>query len=143
MTMPKAIANVTLRDPTTKAVVAQESKMSSTGPTDRGLQVTVKVWVRRTDKSKDKQDLKGTYKFVPNPHENSKYNNGGQKDFYRKAAFAAQESATTSPAYALVAIEHLQFKFGSETYRAVRWDGPIDVANYMNQWQVDGPAVPV
>ncbi|MBY8858544.1 hypothetical protein K7711_18845 [Nocardia sp. CA2R105] len=108
----------------------------------RGIKVVVQVSVTRTDgpKKPERQQLRGTYKPDPNPHDNPAYNKkGAQARFYDAAAEAASQFLTTAP-YALVAINELQFYWEGQTYRAERWDG--SPRSYKNKWQVDGPEVP-
>ncbi|MFC5055355.1 hypothetical protein [Saccharothrix xinjiangensis] len=130
--MPEQIKSV-------KAQVPQGVELSDGN--ERGVKVVVRVKVERVKGKPDTQELRGTYRFDPNPHDYAKYNDKNEKGkFYGNAARAAARlvETRTDDGYALVPVEHFEFKFGRETYRATPWTGPMP-GTYKNKWRVDGP----
>ncbi|MFF3570880.1 hypothetical protein [Nocardia jiangxiensis] len=108
----------------------------------RGIKVVVRVSVTRSESPKktESQELRGTYKPDPNPHDNPAYNQRKQQPkFYNAAAEAAARLLTADP-YALVAINDLQFDWEGQTYRTERWDR--SAPSYRNKWRVDGDEEP-
>ncbi|NUT49368.1 MAG: hypothetical protein HOV94_18970 [Saccharothrix sp.] len=105
----------------------------------RGVKAVVNVTVKRKNGKSDAQELRGTYLFTPDPHDNPDYNKR-QPEFYLKAAQAAARAVTTGPDYALVPVDRFQFKFGKVTHLATTWEPPIG-HGYKNRWQVDGDLV--
>ncbi|MFE2752048.1 hypothetical protein ACFXGA_08575 [Actinosynnema sp. NPDC059335] len=122
-----------------KIVSVKGVELSSKGLV-RGVKAVVEVEVTRKEGKPELQELRGTYKFYPNPHESSAYNDRSKSKFYHDAAESVAWRVL-GPRHALVGLNRFQFEFGGVTYRATGWDEPIG-GNYKNRWRVDGPEVP-